>query len=647
MTQIITSIRSKIFSILLSISLLSIFIVGGVAFYSMKKIETSAIDIMIEKNEDLLQLMAQKQGEITKEIIQRTEQSITILTESIFWEDGESDAIYRVLNAMKEHNPYIYNAFITTTNANYKLFSKDPTLKVSAEYEPLTRPWYQKAIDDPTKLVWSEVYRGALSKKLMITCSKVVYDKKGNVAAVVGIDLTVEDMNRQIIKTQIEESGYAFLIDGKGNLIARPEMKKSDPQWDEIFTTPIGEDLHQIEAGNFQPTLTEMIQTKEGFLHWKRKSGSDKFIAFETATTTNWTLGLVISKDDIEQEVRLSFLRHIKKVVLYFFFILILIIIFVVLIGINASKRITDPIKALNDGAQKIGSGNLDYTIEVKTGDELEHLADEFNKMSTDLQHYITDLEVTTKQKERIESELNIASRIQHDMLPMIFPPFPHNDEIDLFASMSAAKMVGGDLYDFFLITPTKLCFVIGDVSGKGIPASLFMVISKTLMKSEAMSNISPAEVLSRVNNSLNEGNDEMMFVTVLLCMMDLTTGEVEFANGGHNPPLLMKKEEGVSYIPLNKAKILGVFPDKPYTNQKLTLNAGDTMFLYTDGVTEAMNPNNEQFTEERLHKTLSALQGLSVEEIEAGVQKSVKEFVDGAEQSDDITTLVLRYNGK
>jgi len=610
----------------------------------MLKVETSSIDIMLEKNKDTLQLMAQDQSVIIREILGRTEQSITILTENLFREEGKSEElIFHVLESMKNYNPYIYNTFIVTADKKFTIFSKNPNLKVSKSYDPFETSWYQKAIESK-EFVWSDVYPSTHSKKQMITCAKGVLDAQGEIFAVIGIDLTIDDMNKHLINTQIEESGYAFLVDEKGNLIARPEKQKSDPQWDEIFTIPVGMNLYQIKNSNFQANLTEMISQKKGFLEWKRSEGGDKFIAFETATSTNWTLGLVISKDDIEQEGRAVFLQHFRKLTTYFAIILIVIVVLVILISITVSKRITQPIKALNDGAQKVGRGNLDYIIKVKSGDELEQLASQFNEMSTNLKRYIDDLENITKQKQRIESELNIASRIQLDMLPMTFPPFPDIQSIDIFASMSAAKQVGGDFYDFFLINPNKLCFVIGDVSGKGIPASLFMVISQTLIKSVAMRDISPAEVLYNINNILNERNEEMMFVTVLLCVIDLTTGEVNFANGGHNPPLLMKKEQGVDFVQLNKSKILGVFPDTAFSNQNLTLASGETFFLYTDGVTEAMNPDNLQYSEKKLQQTLSGLQDLSVEKIEEEVQKTIKAFVKDADQSDDITMLIVRY---
>jgi len=648
MVNKLNSIRYKIFFILLTLSLLSSLSVGGLALYSMKEIEGSAISIMIDKNQNMLQLMVHKQSAITHEILTKTEQSLTTLTESLVWEkEKNNDTVFRFLESLKNYDPYIYNTYIATIDGKFTSFSKDKNDKLDENFNPLERLWYQNAINSKS-LVWSEVYRdAAISGKLMITCSKVIYDTQGNIAGVIGFDLTTEEMSDNIINTEIGELGYAFLIDSDGQIIARPEISSSNAQWDEISTIPLGGDLHQIQNSELQTIITQMIKNKSGFLEWEREMKGNKFIAFDTVSSTNWTLGLVSSKAAIRHAAESVFVEKIKEVSIYFIVILISIIFLAILIGINSSKIISRPIEILNDGVRKIGAGNLDFIIDIKTGNELEQLANEFNKMSTNLQQHIKNLELTTKQKQQIESELNIASRIQRDMLPMIFPAFPDNKELDIYASMLPAKQVGGDFYDFFLINPDKLCFVIGDVSGKGIPASLFMVISKTLLKSEAMSDISPAEILYNVNNTLNNGNDETMFVTVLLCIMELSTGTVEFANAGHNPPLLMKKNQGVEYLHLNKAKILGVFPDAPYSNQEITLNPEDALVLYTDGVTEAMDPDNNQFTESRLYKTLLQLQGFSVKNIEQGIQKDVQNFVKDAEQSDDITLLVIQYNGK
>ncbi len=530
------SIKNRLFIILLALSLGSLVLMSGFAFYSMNEIEDNAMNIMVNKHEDMLIMMADKQAKITKEIITRTEQSIITITESINWNEENDSTIATVLQSMKNNNPYIYNSFIALTDGSVRFYSKNPELKLNDDYNPLVKSWYNNAVNTE-ELQWSKVYKGSLSGELMITCSKVIYAQDSSIAGVIGVDLTIDAINEKIIGTDDETLGYTFLIDGEGNLIAHPEYEATDSRWDDIISVPLGMPMSTVEDENFRTIMKQCVEQKRGFARWKRNANS-KYIAFETVTEQNWTLGLVLSEEFIQREIKQSFTQQFIAVTRYFILMLILVTMIVVYVGLKMSQRITKPIEVLNSGAKKIGAGDLDYNIEVKTNDELENLADGFNKMSTDLQHYITDLEETTKQKQKMESELSIASRIQQDMLPLIFPPFPDKPEIDLYASMLAAKQVGGDFYDFFLVNPDKLCFVIGDVSGKGIPASLFMVISKTLIKSEAMSGISPAEILDRVNKTLIEGNDEMMFVTVLLCMLDLKTGELTFANGGHNPPL-------------------------------------------------------------------------------------------------------------
>ncbi len=264
---------------------------------------------------------------------------------------------------------------------------------------------------------------------------------------------------------------------------------------------------------------------------------------------------------------------------------------------------------------------------------------------------YITDNLVRERrlkeEKKKIENELNVATEIQASMLPRIFPPFPDRKDFNIYASMEPAKEVGGDLYDFFLIDEGKLCFLIGDVSGKGVPASLFMAIAKTLLKTEALRGLTPDEILYRVNNILYPENDASMFVTIFCVILDLKTGEMQFANGGHNPPLLCSNGGGIDFMQLPKSFVVGPMPDTEYKSQQMTLEPDDVIFLYTDGVTEAMNPGKELFSEERLKQCLSKLRGKKVKDIIDGVRTEIKDFAQGASQSDDITMLALRFNGQ
>lgn len=264
---------------------------------------------------------------------------------------------------------------------------------------------------------------------------------------------------------------------------------------------------------------------------------------------------------------------------------------------------------------------------------------------------YITDNLVRERrlkeEKKKIENELNVATEIQASMLPRIFPPFPDREDFNIYASMEPAKEVGGDLYDFFLIGESKLCFLIGDVSGKGVPASLFMAITKTLLKTEALRGHPPDEILYRVNNILYPDNDASMFVTIFCVTLDLKTGEMQFANGGHNPPLLCSNGGGIDFMQLPKSFVVGPMPDIEYKSQQMTLEPDDVIFLYTDGVTEAMNPRKELFSEERLKQCLSRLKGKKVKDIIDGVRTEIEDFAQGASQSDDITMLALKFNGQ
>jgi sigma-B regulation protein RsbU (phosphoserine phosphatase) len=283
----------------------------------------------------------------------------------------------------------------------------------------------------------------------------------------------------------------------------------------------------------------------------------------------------------------------------------------------------------------------------VEGSDEIGLLGSSFNKMAVDLGDYMERLKVTTAAKERIESELKVAHEIQAGILPRLFPAFPDRKEFDIYALMDPAKEVGGDFYDFFIVDNDKLYFAIGDVSDKGVPAALFMMITRTLLKNEAMRGLSPEEVLFNVNNTIFPENDSCMFVTILLASLDLRTGELELSNAGHNPPLLFSGGAGFEFIKLPKGLVVGAREGSVFEKMSLRLKEKDTLFFYTDGVTEAMNPNREFFSEARLRDGLSSLRAYDAQAVIKGIREDISGFALGAIQSDDITMLTLRYLGR
>jgi sigma-B regulation protein RsbU (phosphoserine phosphatase) len=280
----------------------------------------------------------------------------------------------------------------------------------------------------------------------------------------------------------------------------------------------------------------------------------------------------------------------------------------------------------------------------VGTRDEIGELADAFNKMSGDLQTYIKDLKRTTAEKERFESELRVAHDIQMSFLKKIFPAFPNRPDFSLYADIKPAREVGGDLYDFALLDDSRLFFYIGDVSDKGVPASLIMAITMALMKRASLQpGITPAGILSQVNVTLSEGNENVMFVTLFIGILNLRTGELAFSNAGHNPPVILTAEGDCEFLTLPDGMVLGVMPETQYRDATIVLERGATIVTYTDGVTEAMNPTKELYSERRLQETLAELRGGSVEDKVAAIFASVKAHAAGAPQSDDIAVLAVR----
>lgn len=282
--------------------------------------------------------------------------------------------------------------------------------------------------------------------------------------------------------------------------------------------------------------------------------------------------------------------------------------------------------------------------LDIHTGDEIEHLSDAVRTMEKQINDYIDHLTAITAEKERIGAELNVATQIQADMLPSIFPAFPERRDLDIYASMNPAKEVGGDFYDFFLINENKLAIVMADVSGKGVPAALFMVIAKTLIKNQAMMDLSPEVVLEHVNNQLCEGNQENFFVTAWLGIVDMNTGVMDYANAGHNPPILIHPDGSMEWMKNISGLVLAAMEGLPYTPHRQQLQHGDRIYLYTDGVTEAINKNEEAFGEKRLQEALERMQGNAVCESISGVRMSLNQFVGEVDQFDDITMLEFEY---
>ncbi|HBI51698.1 MAG TPA: hypothetical protein DDX72_02835 [Ruminococcaceae bacterium] len=352
---------------------------------------------------------------------------------------------------------------------------------------------------------------------------------------------------------------------------------------------------------------------------------------------------------NLQDTARMGFLLQ------YALVMLIVTVILAVILTWHLQRTVVKPINSLTEAAEKYMRHEYDEEtgasyfsdLDIRTGDEIEHLGDTMSKMENDMRGYLSNLAQVTAEKERIGTELNLATQIQNSMLPTFFPPFPDRTEFDLFADMKPAKEVGGDFYDFFFIDEEHLGLVIADVSGKGVPAALFMMMSKMLVKNYAMTGLPPAEVLNRANASICENNKNKMFVTVWFGVLDITTGHIKAANAGHEYPMIRKPGGQFEIFKDKHGFVLGAMKKKRYTEYEFDVEPGGTLFVYTDGAAEAANAGNELFGTGRMLETLNSDPDALPETLLKNMTEAINRFVGDAPQFDDLTMLCIKYNGK
>ena len=339
--------------------------------------------------------------------------------------------------------------------------------------------------------------------------------------------------------------------------------------------------------------------------------------------------------------------KYINKIILT---LIILVVLVVVGQSLFLHRTLLQPLKQISDEALRFSKEGEKTEKKlrdtIRNQDEIGHLAGSIDRMEEQIQNYVESITQITAEKERINTELTLATKIQADMLPHVFPAFPERKEFELFANMDPAKEVGGDFFDFFLVDNDHLCITIADVSGKGIPAALFMMASKILLKNNAMTGKGPAEILTDVNAAICANNREQMFVTIWLGILEISTGRLTAANAGHEYPVLMRAGKDFELYRDKHGFVIGGMEGAEYSQYELQLNPGDKLFLYTDGVTEATDANKELFGSGRMIAVLNERKDTSPTQMLEGVRRAVDDFVKEAEQFDDLTMLCLAYKG-
>ena len=459
------------------------------------------------------------------------------------------------------------------------------------------------------------------------------------------IDLEVERKRKQVISVlkknfrelKIAGTGFAFLFTGEKEILIPPPDRAFSllTAADSTGAPPLLDDL--IGAARQGTTAYEFVSMDE--------RGGEKMVAYTRYFKGfDWYTVIILPLREIHEPALELITRQL--VLIGCIFVVSLLVIFFLVAAFTA------PLKRLTASARKLPFQDfttLDEGDDLFSGtltarrDEIGNLALSFSFMQKELRKNIRALVEVTAVKQRMASELDVAREIQLGILPKTFPPFPDCHHFDIFARMRPAKEVGGDLYDFFFVDETHLCFTLGDVSEKGVPAALFMVKTMTLVKTLAHHVHSPAEMMEQINAMLCVDNPNSMFVTLVIGLLDLQTGEIRYANGGHNPPVLLGRD-GPRFQKEISGPVVGALEEMSYTELSVRLQPGEGIFLYTDGVTEAMDEENKLYSDGRLLRELAACRQKSPKETLHRIMDSVDDHVGSAPQSDDIAMLMIRY---
>ena len=501
------------------------------------------------------------------------------------------------------------------------------------EYDYVHHEWYTKPIEQG-KATWSEPYldEGG-GEVMMITYSQPLLNNKGEIYAVQTADIALDwlsDITQKVDSTlfdnffnELLHEKYRFIVTRKGTFVAHPDKSYLVHKTIYDFFKEQGEG----------PEKADSLLSGKNIIHFSDQNGDSMILFSDEIENTDWLTCTIIPLKGIYQ--------FVWSIIGGLIGIIIIGLIIVALICRSAIRRVTKPITQFANSADEIASGNLAAELPtINTKDEMLRLHNSFATMQKSLIQQIEETISANEEKGRIESELNIARDIQMSMLPKTFPPFPDRNDVEIFGQQNPAKEVGGDLYDFY-VRDEKLFFCIGDVSGKGVPASLVMAVTRTLFRTISFKEAQPERIMFGINNALANNNESNMFVTLFIGVLDLPTGRMRYANAGHNAPLLIGQTIGL--LPCAANVPLGVQPDWKFNQQETAIDINTCIFLYTDGLTEAENADHEQFMEEHMINVAKDTPHQPQPMIEQ-MFKAVQQFVGNAEQSDDLTMLAIQY---
>lgn len=555
--------------------------------------------------------------------------------------------MYELLRRMLEENPaVIYGAAIALNPApengatnyfapyvyreNDRLIGKDLG---AGNYHYDIWDWFNLPQKKKGK-IWCEPYFDENGGNiLMVTYGYPIF-KSNEFYGVVTSDVSLEWLTDILEKLCNDIGGSAWLISANGTFIAHP--KRELIMNETIFSTSEACPDPVLRAAG-RTTGQRMIRGETDFIPFTSVvTGQKGWLFFAPIPSTDWSLGIMFLRANLMKYI--FTLNEVNLTLGIIGFALLL------LVALGIARSITHPLRRLAGATRMLARGDLDAALPKVNGeDEVAQLAFAFEHMRGDLKKYILELQKATAAKERIESEMRIARAIQMDMVPKTFPD---RKEFELFGILEPAREIGGDFYDYFMPDEQHIFLFIGDVSGKGMPAALFMAVTRTLLKAICRVERHPAVILRRLNDELVESNDSNMFVTLFCVLIDLKSGECKYSNAGHNPPFAVSAGDVVTPLPLTGGAPAGIMPKLEFGEGSFRLQEGDTLFLYTDGVTEATNQAENMFGEKNTMDALRQVPGGSGEQIVKAMREKLRGYVAGADQSDDITMLAFKLLG-
>ncbi|MBQ5935862.1 MAG: SpoIIE family protein phosphatase [Bacteroidales bacterium] len=499
-------------------------------------------------------------------------------------------------------------------------------------YEYFTFDWYQmaKLLDEPC---WTEPYfdfnpDGFYSQEMIASYCKPLKDAQGRYIGTISVDLPLGWLSETIAAVKPYPNSYSIMIGRGGTFFVHPDSTKL------FYQTIFTETLEREDPD--RTALGKAMQAGEEGMKQMVIDGQNCYVFYKPLGTTNWSMGLVCPERDI-----LSGYKRLQQAVL-------IIVVLGLLLMLDLISRVIrnelEPLSELNRQAKTIAAGHFQEEL-VDEGriDEIGQLNRSFAGMQHSLINYIDELKQTTAQKASIEHELKVASDIQMAMVPRKFPAFPERNDIDLFAAMVPAKEVGGDLYDYFILDE-QLYFCIGDVSGKGIPASLLMAVTRNLFRIIAQQGHTPESIAMQINSVLSRDNEQGMFVTMFIGQIDLKDGVLRYCNCGHNPPVIVRKDGKAEFIPVKYTnRPLGVWEEGGFQGETLGCIRGELLLCYTDGLNEAENMKLELLGNDTVIRLMTECARMSAEEVIRKLELEVERHRAGAIPNDDLTLLCLR----